>query len=145
MRPPTLCLPTQGPKPSLHFLRSQATVSLKQCVAIFEASSDPCVVNNGATPAQRAAVFDALPRGQKAGLVLKDADHFTFAGQELPALLGRRQRPEAVMRRQTEHLKQLALLTTDWWLSQLENNPAATQRLAAPKIREVRGDVWLQG
>ncbi len=49
------------------------------------------------------------------------------------------------MRRQTEHLNQLALLTTDWWLSQLEGNPAATQSLAAPKIREDRGDVWIQG
>jgi predicted dienelactone hydrolase len=108
-------------------------------------SEDGDVANVGTTPAQRAAVFDALTRGNKAGLILKHADHFTFAGQDLPAVLGRRQRPEAVMAHQKEHLAQLCQLSTDWWLSQLSQDAAATQRLVAPKIREDRGDVWLRG
>jgi hypothetical protein len=103
------------------------------------------VVNNGTTPAHRAAVYDSLPPGSKAGLILKDADHFTFAGQDLPAFLVGRKRPEKVMLHQNEHLDQLAKLTTDWWLAQLTQDAAATQRLRKPNLREDRGDLWQQG
>jgi hypothetical protein len=42
---------------------------------------DDDVVGVGATPERRMAVFAALPPGNKAHLVLQDADHMTFAGQ----------------------------------------------------------------
>ena len=41
---------------------------------------DDDVLSNGATPDKRAAVFAALPKGNKAMLLLKDADHMTFGG-----------------------------------------------------------------
>ena len=108
-------------------------------------TEDGDVVSNGTTPAHRAAVFDALPNGNKAGLILKNADHFTFAGQDLPGTIGRRQRPQAAVSLQNEHLSQICQITTDWWLAQLIQDPAAIQRLTTPKIREDRGDTWAQG
>lgn len=49
----------------LGFLSSAGILRPMLCIT---GSDDGDVVNNGATQAQRAAVFDALPRGQKAGL-----------------------------------------------------------------------------
>jgi hypothetical protein len=103
------------------------------------------VVSNGTTPAHRAAVYESLTPGNKAGLVLKDADHFTFAGQDLPAFVVGRKRLEKVMLHQNEHLDQLAKLTTDWWLAHLAQDAAAAQRLSKPDIRVDRGDVWRRG
>ena len=42
---------------------------------------DADVAGVGATPERRMAVFGALPPGDKAHLVLQDADHMTFGGQ----------------------------------------------------------------
>ena len=99
------------------------------------------------TPERRRAVYSALPkgdgRGPKAQLVLKDADHMTFAGQTGAAaeILPR----EAVTRElQAAHHALVARITTDWWLATLTNDTAARERLKTPTGLQ-RGDVWEQG
>lgn len=99
------------------------------------------VVGNGATPAQRAAVYAALPaRLTKAQLVLDGADHLTFAGNT-----GRANdvipRPAASRERQSQHHAVVARLSTAWWDAMLRAGPAAwrsPQGLSA-------GDSWVQG
>ena len=103
---------------------------------------DQDVVGTGATPDNRAAVYGALPNGNKAHLVLKDADHMTFAGQ-----LGRA--VEIVPREQVTRDLQaaqhalLAAITTDWWRATLLGDAAAQERLTVPQgLRP--GDLWQQ-
>ena len=108
---------------------------------------DSDVVGNGATPERRRAVFAALPqgagKGQKAHLVLKDADHMTFGGQTGRAaeIIPR----EAVTRvLQAPHHALVARITTDWWLATLTDDATARERLRNP-VGQQRGDVWKQG
>lgn len=58
----------------------RAFASVTQPTLCMTGTRDDDVVGNGATPDQRAAVFGALPPGNKAMLLLKDADHMTFGG-----------------------------------------------------------------
>ena len=103
---------------------------------------DSDVVGVGATPERRRAVFDALPPGRKAQLVLMEADHMTFAGQTGRAV-------EIVPREQITrdlqpaHHALVAALTTDWWRATLLDAAAARARLAAPQGLN-SGDSWQQ-
>ena len=96
---------------------------------------DNDVVGNGSTPDNRRAVFDALPMGNKAQLVLKDADHMTFAGQadgrygRLAALLRRQQISQQA---EPRHHALVTALTTDWWRAHLMDDPQARARLTVP-------------
>lgn len=110
-------------------------------------SLDGDVVGTGATPARRKGVFAALPKGvgkgPKAHLVLKDADHMTFAGQTGSAaeILPR----EAVTRGlQAAHHALIARITTDWWLATLTNHAPARLRLQQPAGLQT-GDLWELG
>lgn len=108
----------------------------------FTGTRDSDVAGVGATPERRAAVFDALSAGDKAQLVLQDADHMSFAGQ-----LGRAVEivpREAVTRDlQAAHHALVASISTDWWRATLLGDPAARSRLAAPPgLRQ--GDIWQQ-
>ena len=103
---------------------------------------DSDVVGVGATPERRRAVFDALPPGNKAQLVLTDADHMTFAGQTGRAV-------EIVLREQSTrdlqpaHHALVASITTDWWRATLRGDAIAHSRLTAPQgLRP--GDFWQQ-
>ncbi|MFZ4480605.1 MAG: alpha/beta hydrolase family protein, partial [Rhodoferax sp.] len=103
---------------------------------------DADVAGINATPERRAAVFDALPAGNKAQLVLEDADHMTFAGQTGRAV-------EIVPREQVTrdlqptHHALVASITTDWWRATLMGDTIARSRLAAPQgLRQ--GDLWQQ-
>jgi len=103
---------------------------------------DTDVAGTGATPERRSAVFDALPMGNKAQLVLQDADHMSFAGQTGRAV-------EIVPREpvtrdlQSAHHALVAAITSDWWRATLLDDPSARSRLAAPQgLRH--GDVWQQ-
>ena len=115
---------------------------------------DGDVAGTGATPERRAAVFAALPSGSapgqtagntvgnKAHLVLQDADHMTFAGQTGRAveIVPR----EAVTRDlQAAHHAIVAAITTDWWRATLQDDPAARSRLRAPAHLRA-GDLWQQ-
>jgi dienelactone hydrolase len=102
---------------------------------------DNDVVGNGATPERRRAVFAALPTGiNKAQLVLKDADHMTFAGQTGRAveILPRVQVTRDL---QTAHHTLVARITTDWWRAALLGDAAAQARLQTP-AGLLPGDVW---
>ncbi len=103
---------------------------------------DSDVVGVGATPERRAAVFDALPAGNKAQLLLQDADHMTFAGQT-----GRAveivPREQVTRELQPAHHALVASITTDWWRATLLNAAAARTRLSAPQGLNP-GDSWQQ-
>jgi predicted dienelactone hydrolase len=103
---------------------------------------DADVAGTDATPERRAAVFAALPEGNKAQLLLQDADHMTFAGQTGRAV-------EIVPREQVTrdlqpaHHALVASITSDWWRATLRGDAAARGRLTAPQgLRQV--DLWQQ-
>ncbi len=100
---------------------------------------DGDVLGVGATPERRIAVFAALPEGNKAHLVLKDADHMTFAGES-----GRATeivpRENITRELQESHHATLAAITTDWWRSTLNGDVQASARLIEPRINA--GDIW---
>lgn len=104
---------------------------------------DADVAGTGATPERRKGVFAELPAGQKAQLVLQDADHMTFAGQtgRSVEIIAR----EAVTRAlQIRHHEAVAALTTDWWRAHLLADGEARQRLSKP-AGLAAGDVWQMG
>ena len=104
---------------------------------------DNDVVGVGNTAERRFQVFSALPVGRKAHLVLKDADHMTFAGQSGRAaeIIPR----ETVTRGlQDAHHALLARVTTDWWLATLLDDARARERLKRP-AGLLAGDLWEQG
>ncbi len=101
---------------------------------------ESAVAGVGATPERRMAVFAALPAGNKAQLVLQDADHMSFAGQTGRAveIVPR----EAVTRNlQAAQHALVAAITTDWWRATLLGDTSARQRLAAPAGLG-QGDHW---
>lgn len=106
-------------------------------------SLDGDVLRNGATPQRRLAAYSALPAGQKALLLLQDADHMTFAGQTGPAaeILPRVARTRDL---QARHHALVAAISTDWWRSTLLADASARERLLQPAgLGE--GDQWLRG
>jgi dienelactone hydrolase len=92
---------------------------------------DDDVVGVGATPERRIGVFNALPPGHKAHLVLQDADHMSFAGQT-----GRAAeivpRADTTRQLQPRHHALVAAISSDWWRAQLCDDAAARARLAQP-------------
>ncbi len=101
------------------------------------------VGNNGATPERRRAVFDALPAGHKALLVLQDADHMTFGGQSRRPLTDLRRSP-ATRKAQPAHHAAMAAVTTDWWRAHLLQDKTAWARLSHPAgLGQM--DQWLTG
>ena len=111
---------------------------------------DGDVAGTGATPERRAAVFASLPSskpsgvppGNKAHLVLQDADHMTFAGQtgRDVEIVPR----EAITRDlQGAHHALVATVTTDWWRATLLDGAAARSQLRAPANLRA-GDLWQQ-
>ena len=109
----------------------QAFERITRPMLCITGTRDSDVAGVGATPERRMAVFDALPAGNKAQLVLLDADHMTFAGQTGRAV-------EIVPREpvtrdlQAAHHALVAAVSTDWWRATLLGDGAARQRLAAP-------------
>ena len=91
-------------------------------------------------PLTTMAVFAALPPGNKAHLVLQDADHMTFAGQTGRAaeIVPR----EAITRDlQAAHHGRVAAISADWWRATLQDDAAAWARLAQP-AGLAKDDVW---
>ena len=104
---------------------------------------DGDVIGTGATPEQRAAVFDALPAGQKAMLLLKGANHTTFSGTEGRAASW--PQPEGIANQlNQQHRAVVAQITTDWWRAHLLGDTAAAARLITPAGLETT-DVWRTG
>ena len=92
---------------------------------------DADVAGNGATPERRAGVFAALPPGNKAMLLLQDADHMTFGGSTGRGV-GILPRQPATTQLQPQHHALITRVTTDWWRAHLMADAAATARLQNP-------------
>jgi predicted dienelactone hydrolase len=122
---------------------AQAFERLTRPMLCITGTRDDDVVGNGATPERRIGVFDALPAGRKAQLVLEDADHMTFSGHE-----GRGaeviSRHPAARALQPRHHALVAALTTDWWRAHLMGDVEASSRLARPSGL-APGDQWRLG
>ena len=104
---------------------------------------DGDVVGTGATPEQRRKVFDALPPGHKAQLVVQGADHMSFAGQSGRALeiLARL---DFTRQLQAQHHSLIARLSSDWWRATLMDDAQEAARLVAP-AGLTPGDEWRRG
>lgn len=89
------------------------------------------------------AIFAALPAGAKSQLVLKNADHMTFAGQVGAAV---EVIPRAAITRelQVSHHAAIAAISADWWRAHLLDDLAARARSARP-LMLAAGDVWQTG
>jgi predicted dienelactone hydrolase len=104
---------------------------------------DDDVMGNGATPNRRIGVFDALPAGQKAQLVLDEADHMSFSGQTGTATEILPRHPVSRLL-QSQHHALVAAITSDWWQAHLMDNRQALQRLVRP-TGLAAGDRWRTG
>ena len=93
---------------------------------------DDDVVGNGATADKRAGVFAALPSGNKAMLLLQDADHMSFGGVTGRAA-GILPREAVTTQLQPQHHALVASITTDWWRAYLLGDAAAKARLVKPQ------------
>lgn len=116
---------------------------LTRPVLCLTGTRDADVAGVGATPERRRAVFDALPAGNKAQLVLQDADHMSFAGQTGRAV---EIVPRAAVTRelQAAHHALIASISTQWWRATLMGDALARQWLNAPP--ELRpSDQWQRG
>lgn len=83
----------------------------------------------------RAAVYDGLPRGQRALLWIDGADHMSFAGNAARRIDGRgpfRREPVAAEREPVHHAI-VARRTALWWRAQLFDDDAARSALARPE------------
>lgn len=121
---------------------ARAFERLTRPVLSITGTRDQDAVGNGATPERRMAVFGALPPGAKGHLVLQDADHMTFGGQE-GRVAGILPRDTAARERQAQHHALVAAITTDWWRATLRGDAAAQSRLRAP-AGLAPGDLWQQ-
>ena len=110
---------------------SQAYADVKLPTLCITGTLDGDVLGNGATPNRRAGVFDALPRGNKAMLLLKDADHMTFAGVTGRAA-GVLPREVVTTQLQAQHHALTARISVDWWRAHLMGAADAKAQLRQP-------------
>lgn len=120
-----------------------AFAEVKRPILCITGTLDSDVVGNGASPDRRRAVFGALPQGSKAMLILSDADHMTFAGQNGRTL---EIRPRLAISREKEaaHHELVATISTNWWRSMLNHDEAADVALKIPAGLDPK-DEWLRG
>jgi hypothetical protein len=88
-------------------------------------------------------VYAALPAGNKAMLLLKDADHMTFGGVTGRAA-GILPRDAVTTQLQPQHHQLIARVSTDWWRAQLQGDAAARARLQNLSGLEAL-DTWQTG
>ena len=98
------------------------------------------------SPLRREEVLQGLPPGARAGLVLEDADHATFAGRldSGRRLAGLVNRPAAAVEHEAAHHALVAALSTRWWRWHLAGDLTAREQLRRPAgLRP--GDRWMLG
>lgn len=103
--------------------------------------------NSAITPDVRRLVFEGLPQGQKALLVLDGADHMTFAGDldtEQSQAGFRLRRQNVTLKREIVNHALVAKITTLWWKATLRNDPDADCALRQPQGLSEK-DVWMRG
>jgi hypothetical protein len=93
---------------------------------------DDAMIVGDATNEARRSVYDGLPPGARAELVLDGADHMTFGGQSRRFAAWRGGRPASATQRETAHRAVVASVSTDWWRWRLLDDPAAAERLRHP-------------
>jgi predicted dienelactone hydrolase len=109
----------------------QAFATVQRPTLCLTGTLDGDVIGNGSTPERRRAVFDALPEGHKALLLLENADHMTFGGQNGRFMELLRRNPATRKAQPLQHAL-IAAITTDWWRAHLLGDAAAEQRLRSP-------------
>lgn len=120
-----------SPSPPASGDAREAFARIHDPVLCITGTRDDDVLGTNASAARRIGMWDDLPARRKAQLVLKDADHMTFAGQTgraveiLP-------RDDLTRRLQPQHHAQVAAISTDWWRAQLLGDTAAAGRLVNP-------------
>lgn len=103
---------------------------------------DGDVVGSGETPEGRTIPYLAAPPGGKYLWVLKDADHFTFGGQDLKPLFERAmRRSDAAKQSDAAHRAQVRAVTTRFWDAMLRGDALALQGLRRP-AELADGDRW---
>lgn len=122
---------------------AQAFERLTRPLLCITGTRDDDVAGNGATPERRIGVFDALPAGRKAQLVLEDADHMSFSGQDGRAAEVVARHPSA-RALQPRHHALVGAITADWWRAHLMGDAEAAARLARP-AGLAPGDRWQVG
>lgn len=109
----------------------QMLAGVNRPVLCMTGTLDEDVVGNGATPQRRRALFEALPPGDKAMLLIENADHMSFAGQTGSASgFLRRSLPPRQL--QAQHHQLVAQISVDWWHAHLRGDGQAAARLQAP-------------
>ena len=122
---------------------NQAFSAVTRPTLCITGTRDDDVVGNNATPDKRAAVFGALPQGNKAMLLLKDADHMTFGGVTGRAA-GILPREAVTTQLQPQHHDLVVRITTDWWRAHLTGDMQAKSRLQKPTGLNAQ-DTWQTG
>ena len=131
----------------------QAFAAVKKPTLCITGTRDDDVVGTNATAEKRAAVFGALPQGNKAMLLLKDADHTTFGGRSVNSALDRggQSRAAGILPRevltaqlQPQHHALVASISTDWWRAHLMGDAGAKARLQKPAGLNAHG-IWQTG
>ena len=121
----------------------QAFDRIRDPVLCITGTRDDDVLGTNATAARRIGLWDDLPAGRKAQLVLQDGDHMTFAGQTgraVEMLL----RDELTRQLQPQHHAQVAALSADWWRARLLGDETAAARLLNP-VGLAPDDRWRTG
>lgn len=104
-------------------------------------NDDATIVGHSPNAARR-AVYDALPPGARAELVLDGADHITFGGQARTPKW--RRRPTVALEREADHRDAVVRITADWWRWRLLGDATAADRLQRPAGLGA-GDRWRSG
>ena len=131
--------PALGKTPQLPQATADAR-SMTRPTLVITGTLDGEVLNNGETPETRRMVYDCLPAGKKALLLIKGADHLTFAGvaKQIPSTILLRREPPT-MQAEAQHHDRIAKISTQWWKTQLLG-AALPDPLAL-----ATGDIWLKG
>jgi hypothetical protein len=123
-------------------------------VFVLTGSLDGDPLDGGRDPARRtgdyrAAVFDALPRGQRALLWLDGADHMSFGGgrpgegdreARLPGRLAALRRERVAREREPAHHALIRRASTAWWRAQLLGDADAAAFLRSSAWRQTLGE-----
>lgn len=120
-----------SPSPPAAADAARAFERIRDPMLCITGTRDDDVLDTNATPARRIGMWDDLPRGHKARLVLKDADHMSFAGQ-----FGRAveiiPREQVTRELQAQHHALVAAISADWWRARLLGDTQAAVRLVQP-------------
>lgn len=116
------------------FTPQQAFGAVKLPWLCMTGTNDTARVGN-ATPETRKAVYEALPPGDKYGLVLWEAEHSAFSERALPG---------ESSKRNPNHHKVILSLSTAFWDAYLKDDASAKQWLKGSGAKSVLEpkDVW---